>query len=343
MRYGLGLDLGSASVGWAIVDLGPKRKSGPAKAKSVVRLGVRRFDAGVSGDISGGRDESNAVERRNKRAPRRQHWRRAQRIRRTFSLLVRMGLFPDVESNSSQARHEAMLQLDEQLRLEFPAKTAKEEHLLPYRIRAAALDQPLSPYALGRALYSLAQRRGFQSNRKAAGDDEAEDGVVKKGIAELDQEMEAAGARTIGDFFSQVDPEQPGSLRRRWTSRRMFREEFERIVNCQKQHHPVLNGSMCRELERAIFFQRPLKSQKGLIGRCELECYPVRDNDGNEKWVGRRRAALACLPYQEFRILQKINDLVITAPNGEIMKLKDPEQEVWRKLLLDKLSDQGEM
>ena len=43
----------------------------------------------------------------------------------------------------------------------------KLEQLDPYELRAAALDRPLEPHALGRALFHLDQRRGFKSNRKA--------------------------------------------------------------------------------------------------------------------------------------------------------------------------------
>ena len=39
----------------------------------------------------------------------------------------------------------------------------------------------------------------------------------------------------------------------------------------QSPHHPNLTGEWKRRIYEAIFHQRPLKSQKGLIGMCELE------------------------------------------------------------------------
>ena len=342
-RYGIGLDLGSGSVGWATVELEDGKS---AKPVSVLGMGVRRFDAGVSGDISGGRDESNASERRLKRGPRRQHWRRAWRIQKVFRALVDLGLLPQTPSDDSDGRHDAILSLDETIREEFPAANDAAAHLLPYRLRAKALDEALSPHALGRALYSLAQRRGFLSNRKAAGDDEGEDGVVKRGIAELDSAMEASGTRTLGEYFASIDPEDV-KLRRQWTARRMFQNEFDLIWKAQEKHHSHLDAKARKQVETAIFDQRPLKSQRGLVGRCELERYPITriDPKGNEttKYVGRRRAFVACLPYQEFRLLQKINDLKFIEPDGRERSLIDPDCAEWRQKLIEKMNGQGEI
>lgn len=336
-RYGIGLDLGSGSVGWATVELSEK-----GQPSSVLGMGVRRFDAGVSGDIAGGRDESNALERRLKRGPRRQHWRRAWRIRKVFRTLVDLGLMPQANSDDSDGRHDAILSLDDELRKEFPAANDTAEHLLAYRLRALALDEKVSPHAFGRAIYSLAQRRGFLSNRKAAGDDENEDGVVKRGIAELDVAIKEAGARTLGEYFASIDPENV-KLRRQWTARRMYRDEFNAMWESQAKHHPTLDDKARKRIETAIFDQRPLKSQRGLVGRCELERYPTKDKEGNTKYVGRRRAFIACLPYQEFRLLQKVNDLTFIEPDGRERSLGDPDCVEWRKLLIEKLSGQGEM
>ena len=66
------------------------------------------------------------------------------------------------------------------------------------------------------ALYHLAQRRGFLSNRKAAKDDE-DLGVVKKGISELADLMSDAKARTLGEYFASLDPEE-ARIRGRWTA-----------------------------------------------------------------------------------------------------------------------------
>ena len=87
-EYIIGLDLGSTSVGWTLVQL---KDGGP---ESILDMGIRRFEAGVSGDIESGMDESRATQRRDKRGPRRQTWRRQWRMRKVFRLLCENGLLP---------------------------------------------------------------------------------------------------------------------------------------------------------------------------------------------------------------------------------------------------------
>ena len=48
--YRLGIDLGSGSVGWAAV-----LEDHQGDAKPVLAMGVRRFEAGVLGDIESGK------------------------------------------------------------------------------------------------------------------------------------------------------------------------------------------------------------------------------------------------------------------------------------------------
>ena len=92
----------------------------------------------------------------------------------------------------------------------------------------------------------------------------------------------------------------------------MYLDEFEKIWAAQSPHHPTLNDEWKKRIHDAIFHQRPLKSQKGLIGTCELE-------------PDCRRAPRASVEAQRFRYLQKVNDLEISTPDGEIWALTDPE------------------
>lgn len=88
----LGIDLGSASLGWAVVET-----DATGEPIGLLRAGVRAFDPGVNGtelDIRQGKDESKAVERRQARLQRRQLRRRAGRQRDLFELLQSHGLMP---------------------------------------------------------------------------------------------------------------------------------------------------------------------------------------------------------------------------------------------------------
>jgi len=319
IRYWLGIDAGPASIGWAVIEL-----SESGLPIGLHAAGVRRFDAGVEGDIQRGRDESLSTKRRLARGPRRQAARRQRRLRKVFGILQRAGLLPPTESTDHDERHRLFETLDSQLKTQlFPDADRVTSHIIPYRLRALALDQPLSSYALGRALYHLAQRRGFLSNLKANRDAD-EQGVVKQGISELNQEM---GDRTLGQYFASLDPEELNQrIRRRWTSRKMYRDEFDRIWNAQAPHHPSLDAELRTALEEAIFHQRPLKSQSHLIGRCELEPY-------------KRRIPMASRLYQEFRLVQRVNDVTVTCPDYEIRTLTRQE----RDKLLHELRSNSEL
>ena len=110
LKYILGLDLGPASIGWAIIAL----ENG--EPNRIEAAGVRRFEAGVQGDIEAGRDESRATQRRDARSPRRQTWRRQWRERKIFRILSTAGLLPANTDDSPDARHKLFLDLDKKLR-----------------------------------------------------------------------------------------------------------------------------------------------------------------------------------------------------------------------------------
>lgn len=325
--YILGLDLGVQSVGWAVIDL-----DADGQPCGVRRAGVRCFDSGVGSEtqISMGKDESGNATRRQARLQRRQLWRRGRRLKKVFNLLRNAGLLPADEARTPQQRHELLHKLDAELAKTYvPEGDRVAGHVLPYRLRCLALDQPLPPFAFGRALFHLAQRRGFASNRKSAAKKGEEEGDVKAGIAELHQKMQDIGARTLGEYFANLDPEEQ-RIRKRWTGRQMHLDEFEKIWAAQSPHHSGLTEDWKQRIHGAIFHQRPLKPQKGLVGVCELE-------------PNCRRAPRASLEAQQFRYLQKVNDLEISAPDGEIWRLCDPEHADLRARLIDFLETHAEV
>ncbi len=312
--YILGLDIGTSSIGWAIL------RARDGKPTGLERTGVRIFQAGMDGSIEAGRGEPRNAKRRQMRQQRRQTERRSRRMRKLFRLLQRNGLLPEGRPS------EVLPVLDQQILTRYSATGADSRkardrlaHILPYWLRTRALDQKLASYELGRAIYHLAQRRGYSSNRRVPEADDEEKGDVLAGIAELEEKMEETGARTLGEYFAGLRPRQE-RIRARWTSRNMYLDEFEAIWNGQQPHHPeVLTDELREAVHHAIFYQRPLRKQKNLIGHCILE----RD---------KRRAPWALLAAQRFRLLQRINDTRVIA-DGRERDLRPDEREV----LLDRL------
>ena len=310
-RYLLGIDLGSASLGWAMIRLNDANEP-----VGLLRAGVRIFDPAVEGSIDKGQDVSNAVARRTARLARRQLRRRAGRQKQLFKLLQKRELLPPyngVASDSATQRHEILNSLDRDLAVKWAACSRSDgsnfTELPLYVLRRAALGAQLEPFELGRVFYHLSQRRGFLSNRRAAEKDkEEEKSKVKAGISQLKKEMEAAGAETLGAYFAALDPHTQ-KVRRRWTQRGMFEQEFATIWERQRPFHSAtLTEELRREIAGILFDQRPIREQANLIGHCELE-------------PDQRRASWATLEAQRFRLLQKVNDMEIVCP-GQVLGVR---------------------
>jgi len=324
--YILGLDLGANSIGWALLEAHPDpEEKGRLKAHGIKQIGVRIFEAGVEGEIEQGKDQSRAVDRRDARLARRRLDRISRRLSHLFYLLMSAGLLPEHPAYKTElgkkksakerkqerdlkakARHEVINQLDQDLVKKWREKEPLAKETLPYILRAKALDEKLELYELGRALFHLAQRRGFLCNRKAKAKDDEELGKVNQGILELEGKIEGAGARTLGEYFSKLNPKEE-RIRSRWTSREMYLKEFEQIWNAQEKHYPkILTPEFKKKIWRCIFYQRPLKIQHHLIGECQYE-------------KGKKRAPSACLAFQRFRMLQQLNNSYLISPDGEIL------------------------
>lgn len=325
-QYVLGLDLGTNSLGWAVIGLVDGE---PAQ---LVRAGVRVFEAGMDEGKGLGREESRNKARRDARLQRRQTWRRARRLKKVFNLLQRYGLLPPDDARTPEARQNLLNNLDRRILSSswFAVKRdsgrfPEPDQTMPYILRAAALDEGLEPHFLGRALYHLAQRRGFLSNRKAAEKNDDE-GTVKKEIGELRENIDRVGARTLGEHFALVAPSER-RIRGWHTHRDMYTDEFEKIWGSQASYQPeLLSGALKKELRNALFFQRPLWFDPDAIGRCELE-------------PKHRRAPAYLLASQRFRMLQTVNNLRVLPP-GEPDKPLTPAD---RRKLIDALDVKREM
>ncbi len=271
MKYRLGLDLGTHSIGWAVLRLDEHEH--PC---SIIRLGTRIFPDGR--DPKSG--ESLAANRRLPRSQRRNRSRYLYRRKEFIGALVHCGLMPEDETARRQL-----------------------QQLNPYQLRKRGLDEKLSLYELGRALFHLNQRRGFLSNRKAERGDK-ESGKVKDAIEAFQTAM--GRSRTVGEvLFQRLQQGQGTRARLRgkgakasydfYISREMILDEFDQLWNAQQAFHPdVLSQDAYTTLKHIISWQRPLKPP--VVGKCMLEPdYP--------------RAPLALPSSQLFRLYREVNHL----------------------------------
>jgi len=310
MRWRLGADLGTNSLGWAAVEL--DKDNVPFR---VIAAGSRIFTDGR--DPKSG--ASLAVDRRAARAMRRRRDRFKRRQAALLKHLTLAGLFP-----ADNAEREALSQLD------------------PFALRARALHEALPLHHTGRAFFHLNQRRGFKSNRKADRGKNQEDGKVRQGVARLHEAMRDAGAETLGEYLhgrraAATDPNAIPSVRTRlrpesgedakgdgydfYPDRQMLEEEFDAIWEAQAPHHSDALTAMIKErLFEVIFHQRPLKQPN--IGTCTL-------------MPGEDRLPKAHPLFQHRRLLEELNALKIVRAG----QTTEPLMLEQRDLLYLKLKD----
>ena len=122
--------------------------------------------------------------------------------------------------------------------------------------------------------------------------------------------------QTVGQYLmARLDADPNYSLKNQVFYRQDYLDEFEQIWECQAQYHKELTLELKRELrDVVIFYQRSLKSQKGLISFCEFESQQVELNiDGKTKTkiIGRRVAPRSSFIFQEFKIWQTLNNIEV--------------------------------
>ena len=273
----------------------------------VVDAGSRVFEAGAE-SFGTTKEESKNASRTGARALRRQYFRRRKRRRQLLKALLEFDIFyiTDWELFAS---------------------------VNPYDARVRGLDEKLELHELARAFYHICQRRGFKSNRKAD-KDEKENSVIfegdkegKRGISELRKALKEGNYRTIGEYFAQLDSHEI-RIRNRFTERAMYYDEFTQIWEKQKEYYPDLltKEALDKIRDEVIFFQRKLKSQKKKVGMCKFE-------------PKKRRAPISHPIYQEFRMLQQVNNLRLT----DSQRFDSPLTEEERTRLIEYLMDNVEL
>ena len=300
----LGIDTGTNSLGWAIVE---KDENG----YKLIDKGTNIFAEGVKREK--GIESSKAAERTEHRSVRKGYWRRKVRKIRLLTVLVANHLCPPISQGCLKDwRQKKVYPMDEA----FLAwqRTEDKTGVNPYRFRHMCLSQKLDlsditqRYILGRALYHLNQRRGFLSNRKE--NTKESEGKVKEGISALSEEMAEAGCDYLGEYFYQLY-ERGKKIRSHYTARKEhYLKEFHAICKMQE-----LDDALVEKLERAIFTQRPLKSQKGLVGTCKFE-------------KGKARCPVSHPLYEDFRMYSFLNNIKIQTPHDDGLRFLTPEEKM---------------
>lgn len=305
MKYILGLDPGVASIGWALVlEAENDNEESEIIASGVIKANFDNFtylnSKGVPKDGNpvemfrkGFTVSPNLVRRISRGAHRSlQHYklRRAELIR----LLKENGLLDDdtlLYEDGKDTTHET------------------------YRLRAKAVTEEISLNDLARVLLMINKKRGYKSAKKDDFDSEEEKGEYLSAIVGRSK-MLTDTHQTVGQYLmNQLEQHPLKSIKNQTFYRKDYEDEFEQIWKTQIQFHPELTRKIKKELKnKVIFYQRPIESKKQELSFCELESHQIEIEKNGKKQIvttGSRVCPISSPLFQEFRMWQRLNDVVI--------------------------------
>lgn len=303
-----GLDIGIASVGWAV--LGENR---------IVDLGVRCFDKAETAD----KGESLNLARRTARLTRRRLRRRAWRLTKVARLLKREGLIADVNVLKQP-----------------PPKGFQTPNL--WEMRVEALDRKIEPEEWARVIYHLVKHRGFHWISRAeakAADSDSEGGRVKKGLAGTNKLMQDKNYRTAAEMVIHEFPDAQRNKQGDYSkalSRELLAEELKTLFLHQRK---LGNPYASEKLETALlgsgdkksglfWAQKPALSGKDLLkmlGHCTFE-------------KAEYRAPKASFTAERHVWLTRLNNLRIVV-DGKLRPLSEAERQIALPLPYRQASD----
>lgn len=306
-----GLDLGTNSIGWAL-------RNTDLMDNQIKNFGVITFPTGVGKDDYGRYTKSYAAERTRKRSTRRLYQARKYRLWATLEHLITEGYCPLTIEDLNRWRHydkgEARKNnnggrvypiwntaFDAWIKLDFN-NDGEPDYTSPYQLRKELAETRLdfieqtNRFKLGRALYHIAQRRGFKSSRKGADDaKEGDNDTIDENETTL-QKSEKKKTNKLKELFSDYDSLAPigvflankecQGIRIRlditqYLIRENYKDEIKYVFQFQGLgfEHPLyikLVETGKNKNNGSVFYKRSLRSQKGLIGKCILESNKYR-------------------------------------------------------------------
>ena len=268
----LGLSIDVNAIGWTLID---------SNSMKIISMGSRIFPLACENYGSGKRELSKRAFKRTKRSTRLRYERRRKRKVKVLELLQKNQMCPISEIELEILKKEKTFPLDS-------LKTWLE--LNPYGLRAKATETPLDLMELGRLFYQVALRRGFPVSERNRG---RKDNILYHGSPMhhrrgINYTQDYLKKKSLGSYLHSLLPKENETyhytndrIRNRYLTREMFQEELHAIWDFQQAYHPELTLELKQQLigegpysitdNGAIFFQRPLKSQKHKLGRCPYE------------------------------------------------------------------------
>lgn len=305
MKKILGLDLGTNSIGWALIEV--NEDNIPIR---IIAMGSRIIPLSSSDKeefqrgLSITKNQSRTVSRTQRKGYDRKQLRKSY-LKKT---LKKYNIYPSEEL------------------LKLPMLD-----LWKLRSDAANPNEYISAEQLGRILYMLNQKRGYKSARSEANADKKDTDyvqVIKGRYAQLKDKSQTIGQNFYDGLKNANDNSSYFRIKEEVYPREAYIEEFDTIINAQKDKHYFLTDEVVQQLRNEIiFYQRKLKSQKGLVSICEFEGFEktVFDRKKNKEkivFVGPKVAPKTSPLFQMCRIWEVVNTITIKIKNLEGSKYK---------------------
>ena len=295
----LGLDLGITSIGWALV------KTKDNNPHSIKDMGVRIIP--LNPDETDEFTKGNAITKNQKRTQNRTQRKGLDRYQ-----LRRKALLKKLSENEMLPDKHLLLRLSP---------------LEIWGLRAKATQEKLSLQELGRVWLHLNQKRGYRHSKINQEEDAKQTEYVQT-INDRHQALQKSN-QTIGQYFYQelkkyftahsTPQEAAFRIKEKVYPRAAYLEEFDTIWEQQKQYYPIiLTNEFYQQIRNEIiYYQRRLKSQKGLVSICEFEGKTLLNKEDKEIFVGPKVAPKSSPLFQVCKIWESINNITLKNRKGE--------------------------
>lgn len=240
--YTLGLDIGMASVGAALL-----------AQDRILALHVRTFDKAETAKEG---DPLNKT-RREARLTRRRIRRRAHRLLRLARCMKRTGLIERAEPQAFAL-----------------------DGISPWTLRAEGLDRRLEPTEWAAVLYHIVKHRGFQSTRKSEAKDDEKAGQMLSGVSANQQRMKDGGWRSVGEMaahdpaFANAKRNKGGAYTHTFARADLTDELTLLFAHQRETGNPHTSPEFEAQVRELLLARRPALAGNALlklVGKCTLE------------------------------------------------------------------------
>lgn len=271
-KYGIGLDIGIGSVGYAVIS-----STNNLDAR-IEDIGVRLFDSGEN--IR--QKASNAQERRGYRSTRRLLRRRKHRKERIKKFFLKIKLMNEMQLKAWQEQN-------------------GNQNVLQTRIKG--LNEKLTPEEILDCIIHICNRRGY---REFYGDDSKKDNAdkdelqkIEGGLANFDEIYQSGGYKSVAEMLinapvfktetSFADYRNHKNAKRYILIKREFvKKELEDILNKQSEYYPQLTANNIRIIcDDMVFAQR------------DFETGPGNEDDKTRRFMGFIDSIGQCMYYKD--------------------------------------------